>query len=361
MHGPGSMRHRLNGFFEAQLQTALNASGPPMKTISMLLMLTSLSIIEAGEKQVEPVRTGQGEGIYETVPGWPLYPEGKKLGDLHGDLAADSQGKVYIATANTIQIIGADGAYEGEVRTGDGKVFKAVHGMKVRKIKGEELLLLAMPRIKRVVAVKPDGTVVWQIIGPPPGQGLYRSRNEYNPTDMDVAPDGRVYVVDGYGKSLVHVYDGSREYLKSFGGKGKENGKFDICHNILVDTRREIPSLLISDRQNNRLQQHDLDGKFLRTIDDRLGRPCAADIHEGLLAVSELDGRISLYDHDYQLVSRLGDEKKDRRKASNQVAPDHWHEGELIAVHGCTFDSRGDLYAQEWNVHGRVTKYTKVR
>ena len=37
MHGPGSMRHRLSGFFEAQLQTALNASGPPMKTISMLL------------------------------------------------------------------------------------------------------------------------------------------------------------------------------------------------------------------------------------------------------------------------------------------------------------------------------------
>ncbi len=312
-------------------------------------------------EETKPVRTGQGEGIYETVPGWPKYPEGKQLGNLHGDLAADSKGNVYVATGNTIQVIGPDGVYKGDIRTKSGKVFKAVHGMKVRKMKGEELLLLAMPRIKRVVAVKPDGTVVWQIIGPPEVPGMYGSRGEYNPTDLDVTPDGRVYVVDGYGKSLVHLYDKERNYVKSFGGKGKEDGKFDICHNILVDTRSGTPTLLISDRQNNRLQQHDLEGKFLRTIDAGLGRPCAADIHGDLLAVGELDGRVSLYDPDYKVVSRLGDEHKERKKASNQVGPDHWHEGDLIAVHGCTFDSKGDLYAQEWNVHGRVTKYRRVK
>ncbi len=312
-------------------------------------------------EETKPARTGQGEGIYETVPGWPKYPEGKQLGNLHGDLAADSRGNVYVATGNTIQVIGPDGVYKGDIRTRSGQVFKAVHGMKVRKMKGVELLLLAMPRIKRVVAVKPDGTVVWQIIGPPEVPGMYGGRGEYNPTDLDVMPDGRVYIVDGYGKSLVHLYDKERNYVKSFGGKGKEDGKFDICHNILIDTRSGTPTLLISDRQNNRLQQHDLEGKFLRTIDAGLGRPCAADIHGDLLAVGELDGRVSLYDKDYKLISRLGDEHKERRKASNQVAPDHWHEGDLIAVHGCTFDSKGDLYAQEWNVHGRVTRYRRVK
>ena len=59
-------------------------------------------------------------------------------------------------------------------------------------------------------------------------------------------------------------------------------------------------------------------------------------------------------------ISRLGDERKDRQKASNQISPEHWHEGDLIAVHGCTFDVHGALYAQEWNVHGRVTKYVRV-
>ena len=233
--------------------------------------------------------------------------------------------------------------------------------MKVRRLAGEELLLLAMPRIKRVVAVKPDGTVAWQIIGPPQVPGMYESVGEYNPTDMDVSSDGRVIIADGYGKSLVHLYDKDRNYLKSFGGKGKGEAQFDVCHNILVDSRGKKSTLLISDRQNNRLQQYDMAGNFIRTIDNQLGRPCAADIHGNLLAVGELDGRVSLYDKDYKLISRLGDERKARRKASNRIAPEHWHEGDLIAVHGCSFDVTGALYAQEWNVHGRVTKYVRVK
>ena len=332
-----------------------------MKTCSIFLPVVILLLPLHAADEPAPVRTGQGDGIYKTVPGWPSYPEGKGLGNLHGDLASDSKGNVYIATGNTIQIIGPDGKYRGDIRTKGGKVFKGVHGMKVRRLAGEELLLLAMPRIKRVVAVKPDGTVAWQIIGPPQVPGMYESVGEYNPTDMDVSSDGRVIIADGYGKSLVHLYDKDRNYLKSFGGKGKGEAQFDVCHNILVDSRGKKSTLLISDRQNNRLQQYDMAGNFIRTSDDQLGRPCAADIHGNLLAVGELDGRVSLYDKDYKLISRLGDERKARRKASNRIAPEHWHEGDLIAVHGCTFDVTGALYAQEWNVHGRVTKYVRVK
>ncbi|HCQ32939.1 MAG TPA: hypothetical protein DIV54_05520, partial [Verrucomicrobiales bacterium] len=277
-----------------------------MKTCSIFLPVVILLLPLHAADEPAPVRTGQGDGIYKTVPGWPSYPEGKGLGNLHGDLASDSKGNVYIATGNTIQIIGPDGKYRGDIRTKGGKVFKGVHGMKVRRLAGEELLLLAMPRIKRVVAVKPDGTVAWQIIGPPQVPGMYESVGEYNPTDMDVSSDGRVIIADGYGKSLVHLYDKDRNYLKSFGGKGKGEAQFDVCHNILVDSRGKKSTLLISDRQNNRLQQYDMAGNFIRTIDDQLGRPCAADIHGNLLAVGELDGRVSLYDKDYKLISRLG-------------------------------------------------------
>ena len=332
-----------------------------MKTCSIFLPVVILLLPLHAADEPAPVRTGQGDGIYKTVPGWPSYPEGKGLGNLHGDLASDSKGNVYIATGNTIQIIGPDGKYRGDIRTKVGKVFNGVHGMKVRRLAGEELLLLAMPRVKRVVAVKPDGTVAWQIIGPPQVPGMYESVGEYNPTDMDVSSDGRVIIADGYGKSLVHRYDKDRNYLKSFGGKGKGEAQFDVCHNILVDSRGKKSTLLISDRQNNRLQQYDMAGNFIRTIDNQLGRPCAADIHGNLLAVGELDGRVSLYDKDYKLISRLGDERKARRKASNRIAPEHWHEGDLIAVHGCSFDVTGALYAQEWNVHGRVTKYVRVK
>ncbi|MCH2330951.1 MAG: hypothetical protein MK312_05390 [Roseibacillus sp.] len=272
------------------------------QTCSIFLPVVILLLPLHAADEPAPVRTCQGDGIYKTVPGWPSYPEGKGLGNLHGDLASDSKGNVYIATGNTIQII-----------------------------------------------------------GPPQVPGMYESVGEYNPTDIDVSSDGRVIIADGYGKSLVHLYDKDRNYLKSFGGKGKGEAQFDVCHNILVDSRGKKSTLLISDRQNNRLQQYDMAGNFIRTIDDQLGRPCAADIHGNLLAVGELDGRVSLYDKDYKLISRLGDERKARRKASNRIAPEHWHEGDLIAVHGCTFDVTGALYAQEWNVHGRVTKYVRVK
>ena len=145
---------------------------------------------------------------------------------------------------------------------------------------------------------------------------MYEHISKYNPTDVDIAPDGTIYIVDGYGKSLVHVYDKNRKYTKTFGGKGKEDGKFDVCHNILVDTRTDRPSLLISDRQNNRLTQYSMDGSFLKTIDAELRQPCAADIRGGLLAVGELGGRLSLYDKDNKLISRVGDEPGDRAKGT---------------------------------------------
>ncbi|MDB4737467.1 hypothetical protein OAF75_01385, partial [Verrucomicrobiales bacterium] len=294
------------------------------------------------------------------VRNWPVYPEGVALGSLHGDMAADSKGKVYIATGGQIQIIDANGNYEGDLKTADGKVFQGVHGMKVRNIGGEDVLLGAMPGKKRVFAVKLDGTVLWQIVGPPKVEGMYAHIKEYNPTDLDVASDGTIYIVDGYGKSFVHVYDKDQKHLKTFGGKGKEDGKFNTCHNIIVDNRSEDPTLLISDRENNRLQLHAMDGSFIRTIDAELRQPCAADIYGDLLAVGELGGRLSLYDKDNKLISRLGDEPADRAKG-NGAKPEDWVEAALVAVHGCTFDSKGDLYAQEWNRFGRLTKYTKVK
>ncbi len=304
----------------------------------------------------EPPKTGSGDGVYQVVRAWPQYPEGTALGNLHGDMAADRSGNVYIATAATIQVIGPDGKFVRDL----GPEWGGVHGMKVREEGGEEFLFVAQNGKKAVSKLTLDGTAVWQILGPPKKGELYEHISKYNPTDVDIAPDGRIYVADGYGMSLMHIFDKDRKYVKSFGGKGAGDGQFDVCHNVLVDPRGADSMLLISDRQNNRLQLYTADGDFVRTIDDELGRPCAADIHGELLAVAELDGRVSLYGAGYALISRLGDEPADRKKAGNGIGPEDWHEGGLIAVHGCTFDAEGDLYAQEWNVHGRVTKYTKV-
>ncbi len=326
-----------------------------MKTSTFLLSILLLSGPAQSVSADEPARTGQGAGVYEVVRGWPSLPEGKQLGSLHGDMAADSEGNVYISTGPAILVFGPDGKYLKDLGPDTG----GVHGMKVRKQDGEEFLFIAQNGFKAVAKLKLDGTRVWLIAGPPEVEGMYANPGAYQPTDVDVAPDGTIYVADGYGMSLMHIYDKDRKYVKTFGGKGNGEGQFNVCHNVLVDTRTEKPSLLISDRENNRLLSYDMDGNFLSVIATDLRQPCAADIFGDRLAVGELGGRVTLFDKDNKLVSRLGDEPADRAKG-NGAPPDKWIEGALVAVHGLTFDPKGALYAMEWNQFGRATKYTPV-
>ena len=320
------------------------------------LSLFALGACAFAQKTAPPAKTGEGDAVYQVVRDWPTYPEGKSLGSLHGDMAADKDGNVYLATGATIQVIGPDGIYKGDL----GEKWGGVHGMKVREQDGEEFLFIAQNGKKAVSKLKLDGTAVWQILGHPRVEGMYPHISKYNPTDVDVAPDGTIYIADGYGMSLMHIYDKDRKYVKTFGGKGKGDGQFNVCHNVLVDTRTDKPLLLISDRQNNRLQQYSMDGEFIKTIDTELRQPCAADLYDGRLAVGELGGRMSVYDKGNKLLARLGDEPADRKKG-NGAPPESWVEGALVAVHGCTFDCKGDLYAQEWNRFGRVTKYTEAK
>ena len=324
-------------------------------TILLPALIGSASLTIAQDSA--PAKTGQGDGVYQTVPNWPTYPEGKKLGNLHGDMAADSKGNLYVATGDTIQVFGPDGTYAKDL----GPETRGVHGMKVRKQDGEEFLFIAQNGLKLVSKLKLDGTAVWRIKGHPAVDGMYPNPGKYNPTDVDVAPDGTIYIADGYGMSLMHIYDKDQKYVKTFGGAGKADNQFNVCHNVLVDTRSDKPSLLISDRQNNRLMHYDMEGNYIATIASDLRQPCAADIFNGRLAVGELGGRVTIFDKDNKLVSRLGDEPANRPKGGNGVPPEKWIEGAFVSIHGLTFDPKGDLYAMEYSKFGRVSKFTPVK
>ena len=328
----------------------------PMKISPIFIFLLFVSTALAQEAASPPARTGQGAGIYEVVRGWPSYPEGKSFGSLHGDMASDSQGNVYLSTAEGIHVFGSDGKFVKDL----GTETRGVHGMKVRKQDGEEFLFIAQNGLKRVAKLKLDGTVVWSIVGHPKVEGMYSDPGKYQPTDVDVAPNGMIYIADGYGMSLMHIYDKDQNYVKTFGGKGVDYGKFNVCHNVLVDLRHEQPVLLISDRQNNRMHAYDMDGNFVKLVAAGLRQPCAADTFGDLLAVGELGGRVSLFDKDNNLIARLGDEPASRAKG-NGAPPESWVEGAVVAVHGITFDKNGDLYAMDYSKFGRATKYTPVK
>jgi hypothetical protein len=81
-----------------------------------------------------------------------------------------------------------------------------------------------------------------------------------------IAPNGDFYVGDGYGSSHINQYNKDAQFIRTFGGLGKEPGRLDCPHGLWVDTRGDGAVLVVADRSNQRLQRFTLDGKHIDFI-----------------------------------------------------------------------------------------------
>jgi DNA-binding beta-propeller fold protein YncE len=85
--------------------------------------------------------------------------------------------------------------------------------------------------------------------------------NNFNlPTDVAFAPDGSVYVTDGYGGARVVKYSRDGKYLLQWGKRGKGPGEFGLPHNLVIDAQGRV---YVTDRDNQRIEVFDANGKFL--------------------------------------------------------------------------------------------------
>ena len=85
--------------------------------------------------------------------------------------------------------------------------------------------------------------------------------NHFNlPTDVAFAPNGDVYVTDGYGGARVVKYSRDGKYLLEWGARGTGPGEFGLPHNLVVDKQGRV---YVTDRDNRRIQVFDSNGKFL--------------------------------------------------------------------------------------------------
>ena len=121
-------------------------------------------------------------------------------------------------------------------------------------------------------------------------RGIYKDEKGFNPCAVTVAPDGSIFIADGYGSNYVLKFDKDRKFVKAFGGPGEAEGKFKTCHGIALDTRAGKPLLLVCNRNNNRVEHWDLDGNFVRVIQKDLRMPAAVHIRGDYAVVPELQG-----------------------------------------------------------------------
>jgi DNA-binding beta-propeller fold protein YncE len=169
------------------------------------------------------------------------------------------------------------------------------------------------------------------------------------PTNLAVAPNGDLYVTDGYGNARVHRFAADGRLLASWGAPGGGPGEFRIPHGIciLADSR-----VLVADRENDRIQVFDLDGAYLEEWRD-IQRPTHLCVGpDGLIYVAELWWRKG------QRSQRFGEITTDRYGRVSALNADgtvaaRWGgsapgtPGGFTAPHGIAVDSHGDVYVAE--------------
>ena len=98
-----------------------------------------------------------------------------------------------------------------------------------------------------------------------PGTG----RSNFNlPTDVGFAPNGDLYVSDGYGSARVVKFSRDGKYILEWGARGKGPGQFGLPHNVVVDAQGKV---YVTDRDNQRIEVFDASGKFLNQWTDTGG------------------------------------------------------------------------------------------
>src|SRR5437016_10570899 len=215
---------------------------------------------------------GSGAHVYEVQHDWGELPSSIRYGNTHG-VVEDSQGRIYVhhtvhstsESSDSMVVFDAKGRF---IKSW-GKEFKGgAHSLHIQKEGSTEFLYLCDTKRAVVVKATLDGEEVFSL-GYPEMSEAYKpgpdgKKIKYSPTNLAIAPNGDFYVGDGYGSSYINQYNKKGEFIRTFGGKGKEPGQLDCPHGLAVDTRGASPVLVVADRSNNRLQYFSLDGKHVK-------------------------------------------------------------------------------------------------
>ncbi|MEX2176309.1 MAG: hypothetical protein WD872_18245 [Pirellulaceae bacterium] len=330
-----------------------------VSALAVAIALCAALSLPAADK-TQPVRMGCGSMTFDTVPGWGLRPDGTSaLGPTHGGVVVDREGNVFTSANKGVVVFSPDGQV---IKEYVGDAYANIHDLKIRQEGDAEFIYGA--RNNNAEGIKfhsKTGEIVLKLPFPKES-GL--NLTKFNPTAIAVAPNGDIFLADGYASNYIFKFDQTGKYLLHFGSKGNDLKQFNTCHGMCLDTRYEPPRLLICDRNHTpkgRLLHYDLQGNFVEEVVTGLGMPTSAAILGDYVSVPDLHGRLVILDKSNTIIAVLGHNPDPAKRVNFNVPQDQWIEGIFSGTHGSYWDKDGNLYVQDWNVAGRIMKLVRVK
>jgi hypothetical protein len=316
-----------------------------------------------------PIITGTPDHTYRVQHDWLKPAKGVVFGDTHG-LAQDSNGRIYVShtvhpsseTKHAIAVFERDGTFVGswgEQFAGGG------HGLDLRKEGDAEYLYHCDVNRKKLAKTTLDGKVLWEVGAPTAARyrdtACYAGENEWNPTNVAFAPDGDIFVGDGYGKSFVHRFSKDGEWKATIAGPGSGKGEVSCPHGLWVDKRSPLskePILAVADRSNRRIQYLSFEGAHLGFVTEGMRQPCHFKTHDDRLLVPDLSSVVTILDGDNKVLVHLGD----GHPTNLRDAPrEKFLPGAFIHPHTAIWHEDGSIIVAEWVPIGRITRLVPTK
>jgi peptidylamidoglycolate lyase len=219
--------------------------------------------IKPSKPRLEPEILGHGDFTYRIEREWgDLNPNNYPVNNCH-EMVMDRKGRLIMLTdhpRNNVIIYDTAGKLL-ETWTLE---LPGAHGLSIADEGGAEYLFITDPGQGRVLKTSLGGRLIMEL-DHPSAIGAYESNNAYRPTETAIAPNGDIYVADGYGSQFILQYDGQGNFIRKFGGDSfLQPDKFKQVHGVAIDYRDPTnPTLLCSARIKNTFKRFSLDGKHL--------------------------------------------------------------------------------------------------
>lgn len=303
---------------------------------------------------------GHGDFRYKVHKAWGnLDPLKTPVKNCH-EMVMDKKGRLIMITDEVKNnIIVYDRS--GKLITIWGNDFPGGHGLTISDMGGEQFLFICDPDTGRVVKTTLDGKILLEL--PHPLKiSVYETTDKYKPTETAIAPNGDIYVADGYGAQYILQFSVRGEFIRKFGGPGDGDSNFSTVHGVAIDQRdKNNITLLCTSRAHNSFKRFTLDGKYLSTIfipGAYVCRPVidGENIYSGVcwsrlryLNQTDNSGFVTILDAKDKVISNPGGTKpvylKNELQLMVQDTPIFNH------CHDVCVDDDKNLYVCQWNAN----------